>query len=138
MNEAAVTIKWKHFIQSHPPLSTETYELKFVDIKKQRKFYFDKVKDHQYLGLMTSLDGLWHKIADTVSSNGGSMKKPFDAIWIKAYEAYVVVVFYNNKYFTKALKMSIKNFIIIKNTWKQKSISMDDLEKQLGVTEFYI
>ena len=138
MNEASVTIKWKHFISKHPPISSETYELKFVDIEKQHKFSFDQVKDHQYLGLMTSLEGLWHKIADTVSSNGGSRKKPFDAIWIKAYEAYVVIVFYNHRHFTKALRIPIKNFIQIKNTWPKKSISMEDLEKQHGVVGFYI
>lgn len=138
MNEASVTVKWKHFLQKHPPKNTETYELKFVDLSKKKYFSFDQVKDHQYLGLMTSLEGLWHKIADTVSSNGGSRKKPFDGIWIKAYEASVVVVFYKKKVFTKAIKIPVKNFIRIKNEWKKKSITMDQLANQRGVETYYL
>lgn len=138
MRESDVTMKWKTFVQSHPPNKTETYELKFIDLSKEKTFSFDRVMDHQYLGLMTSLEGLWHKIADTVSSNGGSRKKPFDALWVKAYEAYVVVIFYKARVFTKALKIPIKNYIRIKNEWKKKSISMENLEKQRGVEKYYI
>jgi hypothetical protein len=138
VNEASVTIKWKHFIQSHPPKETETYELKFVDVSKGRKFSFDQVKDHQYLGLMTSLEGLWHKISDTVAHNGGSSKKPCDAIWVKARGAYAVIVFYKARVFTEALKIPIKDYIRIKNTWPKKSISMTDLEKQPGVEKYFI
>jgi hypothetical protein len=87
---------------------------------------------------MTSLEGLWHKIADTVSSNGGSRRKPFDAIWVKAYEAFVVVIFYKARTFTKAFKIPIKHWIRIKNEWKKKSIGMEDLEKQRGVEKYYL
>jgi hypothetical protein len=34
VNEASVTVKWRNFLKNHPPGSTETYELKFVDISK--------------------------------------------------------------------------------------------------------
>lgn len=138
INEASVTIKWKHFITTHPPASTETYELKFINWGKGQKLSFDQVKDHQYLGLMTSLEGLWHKISDTVAHNGGSSKKPFDALWVKAYGAYVVIIFYSKRSFTKAIKIPVKNYVRIKNEWGKKSISMEDLEKQMGVEVFYL
>lgn len=138
MDEKTVTTKWKHFITSHPPISTQTYELKFVNYDKCHRFSFNRVKDHQCLGLATSLEGLWHKISDTVASNGFSSQKPFDVVWIKAYEAYVVIVFYSKRKFTKAIKTPIKNFLKIKNNWKKKSITMEELEKQSGVEVIYL
>lgn len=139
MKESNITTEWKHFIEKKKPLSTECYEIKIVDLsKKVKSFAFNRVADHQVLGLTNSLEGLWLKIPDTAASNGFSSQKPFDAIWIKAYSASVVIVFYQPRKFKKAIKIPISNFIKIRDNWKRKSIRMEELEKQKGIEIYYI
>lgn len=139
MKESNITTEWKHFIEKHKPLSTECYEMKIVDLsKKVKSFAFNRVADHQVLGLTNSLEGLWLKIPDTAASNGFSSQKPFDVVWIKAYSASVVIVFYQPRKFKKAIKIPINNFIKIRDSWKRKSIRMEELEKQKGIEVYYI
>jgi hypothetical protein len=130
MNEAIITREWKHFLEEYPPKNTETYELKLVNLEKTKSFAFNRVAEHQIVGLMTSLEGLWLKIPDTAASNGFSSQKPFDVVYIKSLNSYVVVIFYQPRKFKKAIKIPIKTFIDLKNSWPRKSIKMEELEIQ--------
>jgi len=134
MNEAGVTRYWKLFLESNQPKDTECYELKLVNLEKTKSFAFDRVADHQVDALLASLEGFWYKIVDSAAINGFSAKKPFDAIWIKAKEAYVVVIFYLPRRYKKALLIPVKDFVKIRDRWERKSIRMDELEQQSGVS----
>jgi len=128
MNESQITRDWKHYLEKHPPDKTECYELKLVNLSKTKSFAFNRVAEHQMVGLQTSLEALWLKIPDTAAINGFSSQKPFDVIWIKAYEAYVIVVFYEPRKFKKAVLIPIRDFVKLKNTWPKKSIKLEELE----------
>lgn len=138
MNESSVTRDYKHYLEKNPPKETECYEFKIVNMAKVKSFAFSRVAPHQIHGLNSSLDGLWLKIPDTAASNGFSSQKPFDVVWIKAYSASVVIVFYQPRKFKKAIKIPINNFIKIRDSWKRKSIRMEELEKQKGIEVYYI
>jgi hypothetical protein len=128
MKESQITINWKHFIEKNKPNKTETYELKLVNLEKTKSFAFNRVAEHQILGLQTSLEGLWLKIADTTSLSGFTNQKPFDVIWIKSYEAYVIVVFYMPRKFKKAVLIPINDFVKLKEVFPRKSIKLNELE----------
>lgn len=129
MKESDVTRDLKHYLAEHPPKTTETYEVKIVNLAKQTSFAFNRVAPHQVEGLCTSLQGLWHKISDTSAINGFASKKPFDVIWTVATGAFVVIIFYMPRRFKKAIKIPIHNYIKLYNSWPKKSIHMEDLEK---------
>ena len=138
MKESNVTTDFKHYLTAYPPQRTETYELKLVNLAKQKSFAFDRVAEHQVIGLNNSLSGLWLKIPDTAAINGFSSQKPFDVIWMNAFKASVIVVFYMPRRFKKAIKIPVDKFVQLKDTWPKKSIRMEDLEIQEGVEVFLI
>lgn len=128
MNESQITRDWKHYLEKHPPDKTECYEIKLVNLSKTKSFAFNRVAEHQIIGLQTSLEALWLKIPDTAAINGFSSQKPFDVVWIKSINSYVVVIFYEPRKFKAAVLIPIKDFIELKNTWTRKSIKLEELE----------
>lgn len=126
---------FKHFLESHPPRSTETYELKLV---KKGPFPFAVVKDHQIEGLVKSKEGLYIKLSDTAAMNGFASPKPFDCLWVKAYEAWVVVLFYFPRKDKVAIKIPVKRFLQIRDTWPRKSIHFKELENLSGIEKVVI
>jgi len=129
MNEASVTRDYKHYLEEHKPKETECYEFKLVNLEKTKSFAFNRVADHQLEGLLQSINGLWIKIPDTSAINGFSSQKPFDSIWIKSHESYVVIIFYLPRKFKKAFKIPVVDFMIMKHNWAKKSIRLEELEE---------
>lgn len=142
MNERAVTTLFRKFLESHPPASTSTYELKYVDADKNKPFSFDQVKEHQVAGLLASLNGLGYKISDSPIYSGMKSRftgeKPFDLLWIAAYQAFVVVVFYSARRYKKAYMIPVKRFMELRREWPRKSIRELELADQQGVTVIYL
>jgi len=128
MNEASVTREFKHYLEEHKPKETECYEFKIVNLEKTKSFAFNRVADHQAEGLIQAVEGLWLKIPDTSAINGFSSQKPFDSIWIKAREGYVVPIFYSPRKFKKAFKIPVVDYLIMRDGWPRKSIRLEELE----------
>lgn len=89
---------FKHWIANNPPKVASVYELK---LEKKTSIAFDRVYEHQVAGLRQAKHkGLYHKIADTPMSWHGDtpmrfgLPKPFDCLFLKDLEAYVVIMFY--------------------------------------------
>lgn len=89
---------FKHWLANNPPDCATVYELK---LEKGRAIPFDRVYDHQVAGLrQAKYKGLYHKIADqpAMMVQGRRMylglKKPFDCLFLKGLEAYVVIMYY--------------------------------------------
>lgn len=137
MTERALTSLFSKFLKSHPREDTECYEFKMV---KANTFNFKTVKEHQVLGLMTSLEGLWHKISDSPIYSGMKTSftnsKPFDAVFIKAKRAYVVPIFYKERKYKRAFLIPIKEFVRLTKT--RKSIKMTELESDHKIERIYL
>ena len=113
MLEKNLSIEFKHAIEKIKPKTTTVYELKMV---KTRRFALGVVQPHQVEGLQEAKEGLWYKLADMSAFNGYGMKKPFDAIWIKVDEAYVVPIFWTPRIRKTAYLIPIEEFVKFKTT----------------------
>lgn len=127
-NEASVTRDFKHWLEKNKPTGCTTYEFKIIKLDKKKSFAFNQVADHQIEYLLASLEGFWYKVADNAAINGFSSPKPFDAIWCKAEEAYVVPIFYLPRKIKTAVLIPIENFIAFKKNWSKKSVRLEDLD----------
>lgn len=135
MTEATLTIDFKHAIEKFKPDHTVVFELKMV---KGNRFPLSSVKEHQVKGLLDALQGLWYKLADMSAMNGFGAKKPFDAVWVKCEEAYVVPVFYIPRKRKTAYLIPVKEFL--KFTGKtfgtskvKKSIKEEELSRFVSI-----
>lgn len=127
-NEASVTRDFKHWLEkNNQPRETTCYEFKIVKLDKKKSFSFNQVAEHQVEYLLASLNGFWYKISDGAAINGFSQPKPFDSIWIKSADAYVVVIFYQPRKIKTAVLIPIWEFIKLRSSWKRKSIHLDEL-----------
>jgi hypothetical protein len=110
-----------------PPYSI-TYELKLV---KTKSFAFSRLPQHQIDNLLASLNGLHHKISDSPIYQGMKTRftnpKPFDAIWIKADYAYVILCFYQPRTLKRCFFIPIEDYVQMVKFHKRKSIRMDEL-----------
>lgn len=126
MTERSLTTIFSNYLKEHSRDFTETYEFKMV---KGLSFPFKSVQPHQIIGLQQSKLGLWYKIQD--SPFGGNnqrftSKKPFDGIWMKASEAFVVPIFYKERKYKKAFLIPIEEFLKFQGT----SIKLTELESR--------
>jgi len=126
-NEASVTRDFKHWLEKNKPQQTTCYEFKIVKLDKTKSFSFSQVAEHQVEYLMASLEGFWYKVADNAAINGFSSPKPFDAVWIKASQAYIVPIFFLQRRVKTAVLIPIWEFIKLRAEWKRKSIHLDEL-----------
>lgn len=135
MNERSFYPKFKTWIAEHQPEDTCTFEIKFLNYSKNKSFAFNRVEEHQVLNLMTSLEGLYVRIADQpYVNNGYQQKKPFDSVLIKAKDAFVVIVFWNPRKWTVGFLVPVEDFVKMKDSSVKKSISFDELsEKYQGI-----
>jgi len=139
MNERAIYPNWKKWILAHPPQQTELYELKFINTTKIKSFAFDRVDQHQVDGLLASLEGIFQRIMDQPWSSGGfQQKKLCDSMYIKAYQAWVVIVFYQPRKAKETVMIPVKKFIELKKKWPRKSIKLDELREVSGVQIVFI
>jgi hypothetical protein len=118
----------KYFKTECPPYSI-VYELKLI---KGKSFAFDRLPPHQIDGLLNSLTGLHHKIGDSPIYHGMKTSftnaKPFDAIWIRADFAYVVLCFYQPRILKRCFFVPIKEYLQMVKLHTRKSIRMDELK----------
>jgi len=129
MNERSVYPNWRKYLEKSQITGTELYELKFVNYSKTKSFAFNRVEQHQIDGLMASLDGLYQRIMDQPYVSGGfQQKKLCDSMWIKASGAFIVIVFWNPRHWKVAYKIPVEFFVKLKEDWKKKSITMEELD----------
>ena len=130
MNEHSVYPDWKKYLEANHPDGTEIYEIKFLNVDKQKSFAFNRVDQNQIDGLLNSLKGSYLRIMDQPWSSGGyQQKKLCDCIWIKAKQAYVVIVFWKPRKYKNAYLIPIKDFVKLKESWKRKSIREEELNQ---------
>lgn len=97
MKESNLQTLFGTWVALNPPERTTVWELK---LSKDTSIPFDAVKKHQIKGTADASvgRGLFHKISDAPIFQGNKMRftkpKPFDALFIKNAEAYIVVCFY--------------------------------------------
>lgn len=109
---------------------TAVYELK---IEKTNRFSFNKVKEHQIIGLKQAQKGLYHKISDSPIHSGMktrfTAKKPFDCLYFNNCKGYVVVWFYEPRQPKYCYIIEIDVFLGIEANHKKKSIKKEELDK---------
>ena len=114
MTERHLLTDFSKKIKELRPTGTIVYEAKMV---KAKSFRLASVAKHQVEGLLGALHGLWYKISDSPIYAGNksrfTFKKPFDACWIKAEEAYIVPIFYIPRKKKTAYLIPVKEFVKI-------------------------
>ncbi len=120
---------FKHWIANNPPKKAAVYELK---LEKTGRLSFDRVYDHQVAGLrQAKYKGVYHKIADQPAAWVGGKrvhfggKKPFDCLFLKNLEAYVVVMFYVPFEKKEAIFIDIDRWVDEKETSERKSLTLE-------------
>ena len=79
---------------------TGVFELKFVNETKRKSLPFSDLKIHQEQSLVAAHtgEGLFHKISDQPIFAGNktrfTRKKPFDCLYLKRIDAYVVIMWW--------------------------------------------
>lgn len=129
MVEREMQTLFKHWIANNPPAKASVYELK---LEKTGRLSFDRVYDHQVAGLrQAKYKGVYHKIADQPAAFIGGKrmhfggKKPFDCLFLKGLEAYVVVMFYKPKQTKVIYFIDIDRWVEEKETSERKSLTED-------------
>lgn len=129
MNERQLITEFSKLFTPENVVDTCVYEFKMV----KGTFAFDSVKEHQIEGLLHAKKGMWHKISDspwgTTDKFRFTFKKPFDGVWIKAREAYVVPIFYIPRKQKIAVMIPIEDFIKLKIKHSRKSIRLNELDE---------
>jgi len=104
---------------------TAVYELK---LEKGKSIPFDKVKEHQILGLKRAkLGGFYHKLVDMPHFKGSGFRfdsrKPFDCLTLKGAEAYVAICFYESRKPKEVILIDIDRFVEEMESCGRKSIT---------------
>jgi len=85
------------------------FELKLV--KNSKRFVLSSVHQHQIDGLLGASHGLSYRIVDQPFVQGGfSQKKPFDMVWFKDVDGFIVPIFYQPRKKKTAYLIPIKDF----------------------------
>ena len=132
MVEKNMQTLFKHWIANNPPKRSAVYELK---LEKTNRLSFDRVYDHQIAGLrQAKKKGMYHKIADQPAAWVGGKrvhfggKKPFDSLFLKGIEAYVVVCFYKPNHIKRAIFIDVDKFVELKESSERKSMTEEMAE----------
>lgn len=133
MKESNAQTRWKTYIDNHPPKTSETHELKFVNLEKTKSFAFDRVADHQVYYLLASSTGMYYKIPDMAAISGYTSPKPFDNFYLRGVPGYVVIVAWQPRKSMVAYKIPIKSFIKVKDSSSKKSIRVEDIPSIEGI-----
>lgn len=127
MVEKDMQVLFKHYLSNNPPTKPSVYELK---MEKGRALPFERVYDHQIAGLRQAKHkGVYHKIADQPAAWVGGKrvhfggKKPFDCLFLKGMEAYVVVMFYKPRETKTIYFIDVDDFVTEKETSERKSLT---------------
>ena len=118
------------YLQKHNFLTSAVFELK---IEKTKRFAFNKVKDHQIIGLKQAETGLYQKISDSPIFSGQktrfTAKKPFDCFYLKKVAGYIVIWFYVPRKLKRCWIIEVNDFRIIRENWHKKSITEKEIEE---------
>ncbi len=119
-------------------MKSVVFELK---LEKSKRLSFDRVYDHQVAGLRQAKHkGLYHKISDQPAAmiNGERMhfgsKKPFDCLYLKGLEAYVVVMFWEPNKLKIAYLIDIDRWVKEKESSERKSLTEERAQKICSYT----
>ena len=96
-------------------------------VKNNKPFAFRQVPEHQIYGLQQAKLGQYVKLQDMAARNGFANRKPYDCLWVKTSNAWIVVFFYHPRKKKKFYAIEVKDFIKLKKTWKRKSIREEEL-----------
>jgi len=96
---------------------------------------FDRVADHQIEALKSASNGtgLYHKISDSfIGDKSGQRRfpspKPFDCLFLKSVDAYVVVCYYIPRKLKAFYYIPIAAFLRRKSISARKSLPVDIIE----------
>lgn len=123
---------FKQWLAVNPPKAAAVYELK---LEKGRSIAFDRVYDHQTDSLLRAkrTGGLYYKISDTPFNHSAGFRfhkpKPFDCMFLKDMEAYVVILFYVPRATKRMLFIDIDDWIKEKSTSDRKSLTQERAEE---------
>lgn len=133
---------FKHYLANNPPAKAAVYELKLV---KNGRLEFDRVYDHQVAGLrQAKYKGVYHKIADQPAAWVGGKrvhfggKKPFDCLFLRNIEAYVVILFYVPNEAKEIVFIDIDRWVKEKESSERRSLTHDrarEIAKFTGMVE---
>jgi len=125
--------KWLQKEGSKYFTKTSVFELK---IEKTHRMLFDKVKKHQICGLASVQSGLYHKISDSPIFQGQKTRftapKPFDCLFLKDCDAYVVVLFYVPRKPKIIILLSLDDFLTFKKLHNKKSFTFEDFKEEFS------
>jgi len=126
MKEKEMQTLFGKYLQSNPPIKSETYELK---ICRSKSLLFNAVKKHQIEGLINATRGLYHKISDSPIFAGSKTRftkpKPFDCLYLKHIIGYVVILFYKPWKPKITYIIDIYSFLNEKKKSDRKSLTED-------------
>ena len=106
---------------------TAAYELK---LEKGTSMPFNKVKEHQIIGLKQAKSGgLFHKFVDMPHFKGAGFRfdstKPCDCVVINHAKAYVGICFYVPRKPKEVILIDIDDFVKEMETSKRKSLTKE-------------
>ena len=113
---------FRQWIKKNPPKETQTFEYK---ICKAKSLPFSRVEEHQEFYLTQSKDkGFYYKLSDLSAGI-----KPFDAVWIKAEKAFIIIHFYKIRVKNVMYMIEIEDWLLYKNESKKQSITEEECEE---------
>lgn len=124
---------WTNHIKKRPPEKSEVWELKYT---KGNSIPFDAVKEHQIDALLAAKwNGLYHKLTDPPIFPGMqtrfNAKRPFDCMFIKMVDAYVVLWYFKPRKPKVFIKIDIETFLAEKHKSTRKSLT-EEAALQIG------
>lgn len=108
------------------------FELKLI---KGNSIPFSSVKKHQVDGLLNAVQGMYYKISDSPIFPGMktrfTSKKPFDCMYIKPDQSYVVIDFYLGRAKHNVIMIRLMSWIQEGAKSERKSLTLERAE-QIG------
>jgi len=101
------------------------YELKLVNLSKNKSLPFNRIAEHQIDNLLKARKRLHYKIPDV-----GVSLKPFDAILLKNCQAYIAVCFYVVRKRKTVYFINILDFVPLRCLSFKKSIREDTCQRE--------
>lgn len=128
------------YLRRVKPKKATVYELK---ICKGNSLPFSSIDEHQYHHLeRAKRGGFYHKITDQpwgmTSNIRYTSKKPFDCMWIRGLESYLIVWFYKPRKQKIFYQIDIDSLLKMKETCGRKSMTeamAHDFGTPLRITE---
>lgn len=116
---------WTNHVRHNPPNNAEIWELKYT---KGTSIPFDAVKEHQREALLQAkYNGMYHKLTDPPIFPGMktrfNAKRPFDCMFLKGIQSYVLLWFYKPRKKKVFIKIDIDKFLEAEAISNRKSLT---------------